>query len=86
MRHKNCDIVFMGDVIRKCGDGVFEVEYVSGQPDIAVGTRFNVHETSLFHCCECYQRTRTSFEIDKLFMTKIEKMTLHLFKFVPGRE
>ena len=58
-----------------------EVEYVSGQPDIAVGARFNVHETSLFHCCECYQRTQTSFEIDKLFMTKIEKMTRHLLQY-----
>ena len=80
MWHKNRDIVFMGDVIRKHGDGVFEVEYVSGQPDIAVGTRFHVHETRLFHCCECHQSARTSFEIDKLFMTKIEKMTRHLLQ------
>ena len=74
------DSLIMGDVIRKCGDGVFEVEYVSGQPDIAVGTRFHVHETRLFHCCECYAETRTSFEVDKLFMTKIEKMTRHLLQ------
>ena len=79
-------MAFIGNVIRKRGNGVFEVEYVSGQPDIAVGARFNVHETSLFHCCECHALTRISFEVDKLFMTKIEKMTRHLLQFVPGRE
>ena len=74
-------MAFIGNVIRKRGNGVFEVDYVSGQPDIAVGARFNVHETSLFHCCECYAETRTSFEIDKYFMTNIEKITRYLLQY-----